>query len=241
MSYTNSIRTDGFGAQYQNIIYCILYYSKLNLPFVYTPFSTIEHNYTNDPLYISNLDRLINISSCYPVADSSEASEVKRHDRGDIYRQIESQMDQYFTSDEFTKIRTVFHKNTSTFDSTYCNVAIHIRVGNAVDTDLHSSRKTDLSYYSSVMQHIRQQKKDKPIRFHIYSQGDRSNFSSLEASDTIFHLDEYIGSTFIDLVFADILVMSISSLSYTAALLNTNEIYYIPFWHPPLKHWKRHI
>ena len=244
MVYTNTTRTDGFGAQYQNIIYCILYYSNKNLPFVYTPFSTIEHNYANDPSYTTKLDALINICSYYPVAEQSEELTVQRHDRGVIYNEIESNMDKYFTSEEFFKIRTAFHHNKPSFDKAYYNVAIHIRVSNTVDTDLPSFRKTDLSYYLSIINHIREihtKENNKPIRFHIYSQGDRSDFSLLDTSDTVFHLNEYIGSTFIDLVLADTLVTSKSSLSYTAALLNTNEIYYNPFWHPPLPHWKRYI
>ena len=238
MVYTNTKRVDGFGAQYQNIIYCILYYSKKNLPFVYTPLKTIEHNYTNDPSYISNLESLINITSYYPLANDTDI--VIHEDKGPIYNHIESNIDEYFTSDEFRKIQNAFNVNKSVFNPEHFNIAIHIRVSNATDINLPSFRMTDLSYYVSIMNSIRVLHKDKLIKFHIYSQGDKSNFSCLDSDETIFHLDEPLTKTFIDLVFADILVTSKSSLSYTAALLNTHEIYYNNnFWHPPLKHWKR--
>ena len=39
------------------------------------------------------------------------------------------------------------------------------------------------------------------------------------------------------ILFSDILVTSASSFSYSAALLNNGEIYYKPFWHPPMNNW----
>ena len=39
------------------------------------------------------------------------------------------------------------------------------------------------------------------------------------------------------MVVAEVLVTAKSSLSYSAALLNKNTIYYINFWHKPLNSW----
>jgi len=44
--------------------------------------------------------------------------------------------------------------------------------------------------------------------------------------------------TFHDMVTAKVLVTSKSSLSYAAALLSVNAIYYIPFWMKPLSRWR---
>jgi hypothetical protein len=77
----------------------------------------------------------------------------------------------------------------------------------------------------------------RPI-FHIYSQGDVEQFKTVFAGDDIvLHIDETLEDTFTAMVFADVLVTSTSSFSYTAALLSDGEIYYIPFWHPPLGDW----
>jgi hypothetical protein len=237
--YTNTKRTDGFGAQYQNIIWCILYYAEKNLPFLYTPFRTVEHNYTNDPSYMENLDTLINIKSYIPCVNKYPNSTITDIERADIYNEIESNMDKYHSSPAFYKIKEAFYDNKmSLFNPNYLNVAVHIRVSNQVDVNLPSFRKTDLHYYNSIMNHIKNINKDKNIRFHVYSQGKPSDFSQLEQNNIIFHLNECVGSTFTDMVFADILVASKSSLSYVAGLLNNNEVYYIPFLHPPLKHWK---
>ena len=41
------------------------------------------------------------------------------------------------------------------------------------------------------------------------------------------------------MVYADVFLMSPSSLSYTAAILSDNIIYYIPYCSPPLSQWKK--
>ena len=73
--------------------------------------------------------------------------------------------------------------------------------------------------------------------FHIYSQGDISKFKKFANDDVYFYLNDSICDSFIGMVSADILVTSASSLSYIAALISDNEIYYLPFWHNPRKNW----
>jgi hypothetical protein len=74
--------------------------------------------------------------------------------------------------------------------------------------------------------------------FHIYSQGDKKNFLHFKNDDILLHLNESIESTFYSMVTAQILVMSKSSLSYTAGMLSDGIIYYLPFWHKPSLNWK---
>jgi hypothetical protein len=58
------------------------------------------------------------------------------------------------------------------------------------------------------------------------------------ADDTEFHInDTDVLNTFSGLVFADSLITSGSSLSYTAAILNKGVIFYKRFWHKPANHW----
>ena len=58
-----------------------------------------------------------------------------------------------------------------------------------------------------------------------------------ESQDVILYLNTDIESSFQGMVSANILVTSRSSFSYMAALLNDGEVWYQPFWHPPLKNW----
>ena len=70
-----------------------------------------------------------------------------------------------------------------------------------------------------------------------YGMMEQSSFVMLDNNDVIFHLNEDIGKTFTGLVSADILVISPSSFSYTAALISDGEIYYKKFWHKPKSNW----
>ena len=87
------------------------------------------------------------------------------------------------------------------------------------------------------MNNIREKHKDKEIMFHVYSQGDLKNFIDLENQDVKFYINYDIIETFKGLVAANVLVISPSSFSYTAALLSDGEIYYKPFWHNPKNNW----
>ena len=49
---TNPERTDGFGAQFQTIIASAIYAELNNIPYIYTPFKMMEHNYDNDPEFL---------------------------------------------------------------------------------------------------------------------------------------------------------------------------------------------
>ena len=60
MYYTNEPRTDGFGAQFQTLICSIVYCELMNYDFVYTNIKHIEHNYTNEPKFIKQLEDFMN-------------------------------------------------------------------------------------------------------------------------------------------------------------------------------------
>ena len=64
------------------------------------------------------------------------------------------------------------------------------------------------------------------------------DFKELIGNNISFRLNECIEETFHSLVCAKILVVAKSTFSYSAAILNPNEIYYIKFRHGPLEHWK---
>ena len=125
------------------------------------------------------------------------------------------------------------------FNNNKTNIAVHIRRENIHDKGRAGERiTTPNKYYLNVMNNIRNKYNDKKeLLFHIYSQGDINNFKILDNNDVIFHLNEDIGKTFTGLVSADILVISPSSFSYTAALISDGEIYYKKFLHKPKSNW----
>ena len=94
---------------------------------------------------------------------------------------------------------------------------------------------TPNSYYLNVMNQIR--KKYVNVLFHVYSQGNSSQFQDLVGGDVIFYLNHDIVETFIGMVAANVLVISPSSFSYVAALISEGDVYYKQFWHKPRSNW----
>lgn len=62
-------------------------------------------------------------------------------------------------------------------------------------------------------------------------------YKSIDENSIILHIDEPLDKTFVEMVYADILFMAPSALSYTAGILSDNTIYYIPYNCQPLSHW----
>lgn len=238
MFYTLIDQTDGFGSQYQKIIYSILFAEHKNGIYLYNPIKKIEHC---DVSFINKIEELINIKNNY--------MNIKYIDYGvdmkviGIYEAIEyfeSNIDKFLNSDSFKKIKDCFWKNKDKnfFKNNKLNISVHIRRPNQYDTRIDGT-DTPLSYYFNIIEYIRNKYKNKECEFHIYSENNITDYttSGYDTQDFVYHLNESIIETFIGMVASDILITSKSSLSYTAALLSDGEIYYIPFWHPPSKRW----
>jgi hypothetical protein len=234
MFYTNHIRDDGFGAIFQNLIYDIVFVENHGGTFVYRSIPAIDHNYSGDPEFTVALEKYMGIKDAYSPEGVIQAEVIPfLHS----YPTVEQNIDAMFNSAAFHKLRVAFYKDkVSQFDSTYMNVAVHVRRSNTRDCRIAGS-DTPNSYYLDVMNKIRAKHIGKPLKFHIYSQGIPESFTEYVADDVVLNLDESIQDTFSGFVFADILVTSRSSFSYSAALLSHGIIYYQNFWHPPLAHW----
>ena len=239
MYVTNCVRGDGFGAQYQNIIWAILYAELNSFEFYYTPFSSMEHNYDNDPNFLFKKEELINIINNYPTVSELTKDVMIKELCGGVngvnFDEIENNLTSCSNLESFKKIKKVFHQNkTPIFDSNTINVAVHVRKQNTEDN--HTLGIFGDDYFLDMMDYIRNTYTGK-IVFHVYSQGDEKNFLHFKNEDVVLHLNESIELTFYSMVTAQILVMSKSSLSYTAAMLSDGIVYYLPFWHKPASSW----
>jgi len=239
MYYTNHIRNDGFGAIFQNLIFDILFVESRGDKFVYRSIPAIDHNYSGEPDFTVALEKYMGIKEAYP----SEGIQAEVIPFLYSYPTVEKNIDTMFNSAAFHKVRAAFYKDkVSRYDSTYMNIAVHVRRFNRVDDRIAGS-DTPNSYYVDVINKIRSKyigNQPKPLKFHIYSQsqeGFSTSFDEYLADDVVLHLNESIQDTFTDFVFADILVTSRSSFSYVAAFLSCGIVYYQKFWHPPLNHW----
>lgn len=236
MYVTNGFRNDGFGAQYQTIIYSAIFSQFINKKFCYTPFKVMEHNYDNDINFLSKKESFINLIDNFPLASNLDNVEELKFQS--ICPYIEYNINYSIQTDIFKHIKHLFHINkTPKFAKDCKNVAVHIRKINKADNEgCYNTHYEKDEYYIKSINRLRSEG-DKKI-FHIYSQGKEEDFELFKNEDVVFHLDEPLEDTFYDLTTADILVMSKGSFSYIAGLLALGEVYYLPFWHPKLNSWK---
>lgn len=235
---TNPLRSDGFGSQYQTIIYSIVCAELMGNEFVYTPFRALEHNYDNDPDYLNKMEWLVNLIGYYPV-------------NHDIHLQTRITPSQYISffetylqasacSISLKKLKELFRKNKerkSYFDDEHFHIAVHIRRPNPHDNRVAGTNSPDRIYVKAINQLREKYRSQNPL-FHLISQGNEIDFrNTFKGDDILFHINTPVEDSFPRLVLADALVTSTSSFSYTAGLLSNGAIYYIPFWHPPLPHW----
>lgn len=233
MLVSNKKRNDGFGAQYQTIIFTILFCELEGHDFIYRPFTEIEHNYDSDPFFIQKKEILINIKNNYSQLDPTIQDKINNIDLGFIYKKVEDNLDKCLSLNSFQKIKNLFYENKIRNEKDRY-AAIHIRRPNKYDIGDYGY--TSDEYFINLINTIRDTHPSiKKIK--IYSQGKKELFNKFINDDIELYLDESIEKTFTDMVFADLLVMSKSSLSYCAGLLSDGIVYYLPFWHKPRKTW----
>jgi hypothetical protein len=235
MEITTNLKNDGLGAQFQCNIWTVLYAKYHGLKFCYSPIKGIEHNYNNDADFINKVENLLNFTNKYPHFNGVNNQNFSHF----VYAYLQAYFNEYAKPESLSEIRNIFweNKNRNFFNNNKFNIAVHIRRPNPHDNRIDGADTPD-SYYLNIIKLIRSEYKDKDIQFHIYSQGEEKKFEQYKNRDTIFHINEDVVPTYIGMVAADILVTSRSSMSYSAAIINENQIYFLDFWHPPLKHWR---
>ena len=198
-----------------------------------------EHNYENDPTFSNRLIRYMNLDAKFNV---TKPIQVIRYKGTENYAFCEANLTRLLETNAFKLIKQLFFEGKSTpYDTTFYNVAIHVRKHSAHDMRVHKRTNEPNAYYINVMRFIIEDYKGtKPIRFHVHSQGgannEFTNFSATRA-EVVMHLNESVEDAFNGLVFADALVTSASSFSYVAAMLTDGVVYYKQFWHKPSMKW----
>uniref|UniRef100_A0A6C0B031 Glycosyl transferase family 1 domain-containing protein n=1 Tax=viral metagenome TaxID=1070528 RepID=A0A6C0B031_9ZZZZ len=241
MFYTVQERNDGFGAQFQTMICCILIAENSGNEYIHTPIKSMEHNYDNDPEFISKVENFMNLKNNYEYINTeTNLSEIKILDVWYIINNFEANINTYLNSDSLKKIKNCFwkNKNRNFFKNNKLNIAVHIRRPNTHDNGGCGERgTTPLKYYFDIIEKIKQNYSNRELLFHIYSQNDINEYDVFDKKNVIFHLNESLFDTFTGLVAADMLITSRSSLGYSAAILSDGEIYYQPFQHIPGEKW----
>jgi len=115
------------------------------------------------------------------------------------------------------------------------NIVIHLRTPRQdIDVRFENSRNLFYGSYSDVdninnsIRQIEHSEKDIKLSFHIVSTGDRKLFNNIDTmfdrNDIYLHLDTNIFDSFEMMLYADILRVCGSGLSYSAHLLNNNKV-----------------
>lgn len=118
-----------------------------------------------------------------------------------------------------------------------CEVAVHFRAGDLKSSAVGRQRWIPLDKIKEAIVETFPQS----AKVCIFSEGKASQFKVLEGLNVTLHLDEPVDQTFHNLVVAPNLVMAKSSFSYTAAMLNRNDVYYVKYGkkiHDYLPDWK---
>lgn len=224
INYTITGKIDGFGAQYQAIMSGIAYCNFKNYNYIHTPFKQIQHNgnikslnyFIGIPYLLSNKN---NIDISEPYAETVHWS---------------NNPSEYYTPDVIALLRKYYYSTPKPVINNV-DIAIHIRRGD-VNLKNHPDRYTSNSDYNKIIKLLNNKYPTNNIV--IFSEGSKKHFADLKGKNLSFRLNRTIEETFHSLVTAKILITAKSSFSYSAALLNPNEIYYINFWHKPLINWK---
>lgn len=213
-------KCDGFGAQYQAIMSGIAYCNYMNYEYIHTPFVKIAHDGN-----IEELNQFIGIPS------SNERNiDIVMKCCGDVH--FSKTPDIYYNSHVLNKLRQ-YYDSTVKPNIVGPMIALHIRRGDVKENN--EKRYTRNNKYKEIISLLLEKYPNDIIT--IFSEGTIDEFRDLQQDRIVFQLNDSIEETFHSLVSAKVLVTAKSSFSYCAALLNKNEVYYMPFWHNPLKHW----
>lgn len=250
VAFTSCVRDDGFGSQFQTILGAVLFAEFHGHEFTYSP-PRLAHLYT--PEEVEEIENIINFKDKFRLADGSE----QVIDLEKSYNFLYENIDTILQSPIMQKIRNIFKENKpNPFNDNEFNVAIHIRrpsIKETIDV-IHqnggwgdtkhiknfdqdqTNRFTRNGYFLDVMNLIR--KSHPGAKFHIFSDGAPELYECFKANDVTLHLSTSLMKTYTYMVYANILVISKSSFSYTAALLrDQGSVYYTPFWCAPASNW----
>lgn len=222
---TTPQRGDGFGATFHHIIYDILYAKNNGDIYIFTPQMNYEHNYNNKDDFIERLNAYMGLAELYPKPEGE--IHIESYKREDVYKFVENNFEKLFLTEEFEKIKTAFFKNKANpLNQNFFNICIHIRRPNSHDTSIFGSN-TPLIYYERAMNYIKSYYTyEKPIKFHIISQGAllKEELNIFSEYNPEYHIDKEILESFTILVYSDVLVNSLSCFSRTASFLTKGKV-----------------
>ena len=244
--FTIAGKTDGFGSQLQACFSLIAYCYYKNYTYIHTPMYRMHHNDENIENFPNYMNNFINFESKFKTINqiSNYETSILNQVKEGFFVHGSLHPEYFYNTHVLNLLREIYYSNSkptiTTFDNSKKNIAIHIRRGD-VNPEKYPSRFISNQIYIDLIKKIDLSN----TLIHIFSEGKSEDFNDIMESfpnKFILHLNENIQLTFHSMVKADTLVLSKSSFSYCAALLNENTIIanlITSWWHKPLKHWKK--
>ena len=245
---TNAIHEwEGIGSQYLTIIRAILFSEMHGYEYVYTE---PDWKLVYSAEEASAINKIMNLTSGYRKADEN----TQILDRGITYQFVDGNMDVCAKSPSMDKIKQLFFSNAvNPFDSGF-HAVLHIRrpsmnknidlpefYNNVNVKDMTDFSKDQTERYNSdgyFLDHIKDIRSRHPEAvIHVVSDGKPEVFGNFKMDGVVLHINEPVFDTFMMMVYANILVTSKSTFSYTAAMFNKNEVRYTRCCHTPESHW----
>jgi hypothetical protein len=233
---TNSdgIGTEGIGAMLQYQLFCVAYANLNKCNYHFGGFKNLQHyQYFSESQeeFGERFDRLFNLPGLSVCNRNKE-----NLDPAMLLKFGQENLEEIWNSNITTALNylLVLEKAHHYFDQDYINVAVHIRVRTALDPCSAPQREyfkhNEDSYYDNVINNIASIDFGKPVKFHIYAQGQDSDFDFPDNCE--LHISEHPAVSLYHMITSDILVMSNSSFSYVSHLYgNCASIVKSSFYH----------
>lgn len=236
---------DGFGEQIKLVIYTMLFAEMNQLKYVYTPLSSMAHNYNNNPDFVSEKETFLGWLDRFAAAGLVVVPGTPKVNLFDLLHFVVTNIDKLATSPSLAQLREWFwatreenpEENPVLVSPRRHRIVLHIRQGNPHDRHA-ASFQLPWNIYAEIIAHLRRLGTTEHT-LEIISQGSLP--ADITDSVDAVYLDEPLETSFMRMVTADILVVGPSAFSYAAALLawpDKTLVYYMPHCNPPLPNWQ---
>jgi len=252
---------DGVGAQVQDIFSILVFAKHYNLTYIYAPFKKIDHNMGNDSKWVFKWNQFFSLnklgsaqtklSFLRKLLTKKVVLSEQEIENFDINKYPENVIFICLNCHAFTEKKASFGdfvpiinefrkcygvskylKDAPSFSKSEINVAVHIRRGDALK---FPERILPNSYFVKILDKEIKKLGQKKYKVFIFSEGSEDDFDEFKKfKNLVFKLDASPFSSFNYLVKSDILIISKSSFSFVAGILNKNRVVYAPFWHKPV-------
>jgi hypothetical protein len=241
-------RSDGVGAQAHSQFSIAAYAYLRGMHWIPRPLCNVAHNEASEPDWDEQWNDFFNFPRqqtkeppCLPIKkiqrliwlkSNTHYCSHKAHAIVDLFPESYRAV--------MPGIRANYDKSprekNSLFTSSGIKVAVHLRRGDATNmAGRCSSIEDNAKRLASILPRLKAQNPE--VEILVLSQGEKEEFRPMLDLGATLTLNEDVFDSFHSMVIADVLFTAKSSFSYTAALLNQGQVFYEPFWHPPLPQW----